>query len=494
LILPALCLTRSAALGSESDCYSPTSAATRYDSKAVFGNHGDQEQREAKYCEPPFENLAVNRQVVASSTCGSPPIRVCSRRGFCDLCDSEQRKLSYSASHLTDYHVHSTCWISGRVSPDDSGVNLTLSLGKKHTVYYSDRLRIGLPDAIEAYKSADFGATWQLWHLFSNNCSADYPGHRAGYSYDFGVYINPREVVCSDTSQVDPAVPGSANSDTDKFDSSPHSDENRRSNSMDRIVLSFSTNFKRYRPQEDRDRDPIIADWMLATDIRLLLRRKQRRQQSRRRDFPAVAVGDAFALSNIDVGGRCFCNGHAARCLPNSKAGGPGASVCDCQHGTEGEDCERCKPFWVDLPWRRGTQEQPTQCRRCQCNGHTDRCHFDASTYQFSAQPKSAGVCLGCRHNTAGRNCQYCRPGYHRNWLAAVDSVRVCTLCNCHPLGSTSGICDRDTGRCVCKSGVGGEKCDRCLAGFEQTSDPAAPCRRPQDKVKGTELELGGAI
>ena len=54
---------------------------------------------------------------------------------------------------------------------------------------------------------------------------------------------------------------------------------------------------------------------------------------------------------------------------------------------------------------------------RCQCFGHADECFFDP---QVEAERRSlntegkfegGGVCIGCRHHTAGINCEYCKEG-----------------------------------------------------------------------------------
>ncbi|PAA75841.1 hypothetical protein BOX15_Mlig014115g3 [Macrostomum lignano] len=436
--------------GTDGDGYSYYADNIAYLNNLCYHRNG-----RAKFCQPQFENLAVNKRVEASSTCGATPVRICRREGLrhsCEVCDSSRPKLSHPASHLTDYHLHGSCWVSEPLRPNLTSVNLTISFHKKHTVYYMSITGCGvqLPDAIEVFKSADYGATWQLWHLFSNNCTRDY-GKR-GYSYQFREIIQAKEVICSDINLI--------TNINDLGD-----------NQLQQPVLSFSTNFNRYSTNGNYEKDPVIIDWMLATDMRLVLRRHPFKNGS--------VLAQPFAFSNLDIGGRCFCNGHASRCV--SKPGGDGGQVCECAHGTEGDDCERCKQFWVDLPWRRGTLSDPSECKRCDCHSHTDRCYFDAAVFQSSAASGgsgSGGVCLGCRHNTAGRQCSDCRPGFHRNRNVPPDSARACTLCNCHPLGSRSNICDGSSGHCTCKDGVSGDKCDRCMAGYEQTNDPAVPCRR----------------
>lgn len=44
--------------------------------------------------------------------------------------------------------------------------------------------------------------------------------------------------------------------------------------------------------------------------------------------------------------------------------------------------------------------------------------------------------------------------------------------CSCHPLGSLAfrephgSLCDASNGNCICKPGVGGAHCDRCMVGY----------------------------
>ena len=40
------------------------------------------------------------------------------------------------------------------------------------------------------------------------------------------------------------------------------------------------------------------------------------------------------------------------------------------------------------------------------------------------------------------------------------------SICQCNPLGSLSETCDPVSLKCECRTGVGGDKCDRCLPGY----------------------------
>lgn len=64
-----------------------------------------------------------------------------------------------------------------------------------------------------------------------------------------------------------------------------------------------------------------------------------------------------------------------------------------------------------------------------------------------------------------GDRCDRCLPGFHTLTDAGCtqDQRLLDSKCDCDPAG-ISGPCD--TGRCVCKPAVTGERCDRCRAGY----------------------------
>nr|XP_010948259.2 netrin-3 [Camelus bactrianus] len=188
------------------------------------------------------------------------------------------------------------------------------------------------------------------------------------------------------------------------------------------------------------------------------------------RDSTAM-VPYSYSATELQVGGRCKCNGHASRCLLDPQ----GHLICDCRHGTEGPDCSRCKPFYCDRPWQRATAREAHACLACSCNGHARRCRFNMELYRLSGR-RSGGVCLNCRHNTAGRHCHYCREGFYRDLGRALSDRRACRACDCHPVGAAGKTCNQTTGQCPCKDGVTGLTCNRCAPGFQQSRSPVAPC------------------
>lgn len=61
----------------------------------------------------------------------------------------------------------------------------------------------------------------------------------------------------------------------------------------------------------------------------------------------------------------------------------------------------------------------------CNCNLHARRCRFNMELYKLSGR-KSGGVCLNCRHNTAGRHCHYCKEGFYRDLSKAITDRKAC--------------------------------------------------------------------
>ncbi|XP_042353548.1 laminin subunit gamma-2, partial [Plectropomus leopardus] len=91
----------------------------------------------------------------------------------------------------------------------------------------------------------------------------------------------------------------------------------------------------------------------------------------------------------------------------------------------------------------------PAAIARCDCNGRSRYCLRD----------KLGLHCVDCQGNTEGRHCERCKDGYHM-----VGASPSCTPCRCNLTGSVSASCD-SRGRCSCKEGVTGDKCNRCPDG-----------------------------
>ncbi|ODM95397.1 Netrin-3 [Orchesella cincta] len=118
--------------------------------------------------------------------------------------------------------------------------------------------------------------------------------------------------------------------------------------------------------------------------------------------------------------------------------------------------------------------------------------------YRLSGRD-SGGVCLRCRHNTAGRYCHYCKEGYYRDPTKPITHRKACRTCECHPVGASGRVCNQTTGQCPCKDGVTGLTCNRCAKGYQQSRSPIAPCVKipkmpepePLESVTGRSADQG---
>ncbi|KAG7199435.1 hypothetical protein KM043_014062 [Ampulex compressa] len=400
-------------------------------------------------CIPDFVNAAFGASVEASSTCGSGgPTRYCDVTeqpggstgiGQCHVCDDSTPRRRFPASYLTDLNNPNnvTCWrseplvTSQSFSAPPDNVTLTLSLGKKYELTYVSLQfcpRAAKPDSIAIYKSMDYGKTWQPFQFYSSQCRRVYGRpNRATITK-----ANEQEARCTDSHRY-----------TGGDGLGP----------VGRIAFSTLEG----RPSAaDFDNSAVLQDWVTATDVRVVFNRLHMPQVSSSQDLqqqqlsqlgddrdrglgieelakrerereekiksqkslfrsidplatalpsvhqvivpqemhsndaldmgfvvvtasststlattPASIVGGVglapgtgtfahhYAVSDFAVGGRCKCNGHAARCIP----GKDGEVACECRHNTAGRDCERCRPFHFDRPWARATARDANECK-----------------------------------------------------------------------------------------------------------------------------------
>uniref|UniRef100_A0A8C8RNI8 Laminin subunit gamma 2 n=1 Tax=Pelusios castaneus TaxID=367368 RepID=A0A8C8RNI8_9SAUR len=98
----------------------------------------------------------------------------------------------------------------------------------------------------------------------------------------------------------------------------------------------------------------------------------------------------------------------------------------------------------------------------CDCNGKSRQCIFDRDLLRETG---NGYRCLNCLDNTDGVHCERCREEFYRQ-----RDGDCCLPCNCNPRGSLGMQCD-NYGRCSCKPGVTGDKCDQCQPGFHSFSE-----------------------
>lgn len=333
----------------------------------------------ARRCIPDFVNAAYGKKVVASSVCGqNGPSRYCEPSDplkpystMCHVCDRTDPQKSYGPNALTDLNNPNnvTCWRSdplpqpiGYNAPPDN-VTLTLNLGKKFELTYVSLQfcpKSVKPDSIAIYKSIDYGNTWQPFQFYSSQCRRVYGRpNRASITK-----ANEQEARCSDSHR--------------------HTADLTSGTYGGRIAFSTlegrpsATNF---------DLSPVLQDWVTATDIRIIFHRLQMPQDLL--DDEQMMLDQPKLYSNklhaIDL--------QSASVSKEKKLLTPLDNLVSTTASTMSTQNYAVSDFAVG--------------GRCKCNGHASRCLTDDSGQLY----------CDCKHNTAGRDCEKCKPYFFdRPW------------------------------------------------------------------------------
>lgn len=240
------------------------------------------------------------------------------------------------------------------------------------------------------------------------------------------------------------------------------------------------------RPSAD-DPSPTLLDFTSARYIRLRLQRIRTlnadlmilSHKDLRDVDPIVTRRYYYSLKDISVGGMCICYGHARSCPWDEVAQ---KLQCQCERNTCGESCNECCPGYHQNPWRPGTISVGNKCEKCNCHNKAEDCYYDQTvadrnmSLNINEQYIGGGVCMNCTQFTAGINCESCIEGYYRPHKVSPYEEAPCYPCECDPFGSVSPVCVVDDkhamqgslpGKCHCKEGYTGTKCDQCAFGYK---------------------------
>uniref|UniRef100_A0AAY4DSE8 Netrin 4 n=1 Tax=Denticeps clupeoides TaxID=299321 RepID=A0AAY4DSE8_9TELE len=401
-------------------------------------------------------NLVLGRQLHTMSVCGHNKTEAfCSYGGnpgghshaealeplcsklLCGKCSAAHRHLSHLPSDMSDSSFRNphTWWQSA-----EGVVTEAIQLDLETEFYFTHLIlvfRSPRPAALALDRSQDFGHTWTTLQRYASNCSQAFglsEGNACTQKYSGAYPCTRGEViyrVLSPWNRVDPY------------------------NASTRTQLAI-TNLR----------------------VRLLRRQPCPCQLKEIGAKLSTMPTEHYAVYDFIAKGSCLCNGHAEQCVPTHgyKPGRDGTNHvvhgrCVCRHHTAGPHCERCSPLYNDQPWQpaNGITGASNECKKCTCNGHAESCRFDVDAWLRSGQ-QSGGVC-DCLHNTEGQNCHRCKSGFYRDPHRPHVAPDSCKQCVCDTQGSVpepSGVflCNRQTGDCLCRPGVGGAHCDTCMVGF----------------------------
>ncbi|CAI9179873.1 unnamed protein product [Rangifer tarandus platyrhynchus] len=417
-------------------------------------------------CYPPVGDLLIGRTrfLRASSTCGlTKPETYCTEYGEwqmkCCKCDS---RLPHNYNgHRVENVVSSSGPMRWWQSQNDvSPVFLQLDLDRKFQLQdIMMDFKGPVPAGMLIERSSDFGKTWQVYQYLAADCRSAFPWVHQGQPQSW------QDARCQPLPQRPNGRPNGAKVQLNLMDlaSGIPATQSQKIQELGEIT-NLRVNFTKLAPVPQRGYHPPSA---------------------------------YYAVSQLRLQGSCLCHGHADRCAPISGTpASPSAAVqvhevCVCQHNTAGPNCERCAPFYNNRPWRPAEDQDPHECQRCDCNGHSETCHFDPAVFAAS-QGAHGGVCDSCRDHTEGRNCERCQLHYFRNRRPGAPIQETCIPCECDPDGAVPGApCDPVTGQCVCKEHVQGERCDLCKPGFTGLtfSNPQG-CHRCDCSVLGARRDV----
>ncbi|RNA21271.1 laminin subunit gamma-1 [Brachionus plicatilis] len=326
------------------------STSSRYDSDCYDSVTG-----EAKKCMPEFVNAAFGLKITASNTCGQKvPSEYCIQTNLhglyfrgsyhdkshssCRKCDFYDKRYAHPPEFLNDYNNEGniTWWQSDTMLEGiqyPNSVNLTLNLGKSFEINYVQiRFHSPRPESFAIYKQTNESSEWLPYQFYSASC-------RITYGKDTNQIVKPgNEAVALCTDEFSDIAPLTGAS----------------------VVFGTLEN----RPSAyNFENTPELIEWVTATDIRITLNRLNTFGDEVFND-PQVLKSYYYAISDIAVGGRCKCNGHASRCIFEQQQDFEDRLKCKCEHYTDGPDCNVCLPFYNDVPWSPATQFNGHECKR----------------------------------------------------------------------------------------------------------------------------------
>ncbi|XP_048368049.1 netrin-G2-like isoform X2 [Sphaerodactylus townsendi] len=294
-------------------------------------------------CQPkamPMKDYMTVKVDPSEITCGNPPERFCTHENpyLCsDECDASNPDLAHPPKLMFDKEDEglATYWQSVTWSryPEPLLANITLSWNK--SIELTDDIVVtfeyGRPTVMMLEKSLDNGRTWHPYQYYADDCMEAF-GMQARRVRELSATSSNR-IIC-----------------TEEYSrwAGSKKEKNVRFEVRDRFAIFAGPDLRNMDNLYTRlESAKGLKEFFTVTDLRLRLLRPALGGTYVQRENLYKYF---YAVSNIEVTGRCKCNLHASLCTFKE-----GSLQCECEHNTTGQDCGRCKKNFRSKSWRAGS-------------------------------------------------------------------------------------------------------------------------------------------
>ncbi|XP_048469661.1 netrin-G2-like isoform X2 [Rhincodon typus] len=354
-------------------------------------------------------------------TCGNPPERFCALGNpyMCfSECDASNPDLAHPPKLMFDQENNGpvTYWqsITWSKYPEPLLANITLSWNK--SIQLTENIVItfeaGRPTTMILEKSLNYGRTWQPYQYYAEDCMEAFR-MEAKNVRDLSP-VTALQIICTE--------------DYSKWVGFEN-EKNLHFEVKERFAIFAGPLLRNMEALYKRmDINKGLRDFFTLTDLRIRLIKPATGGTFVQRKYLNKYF---YAISNVEIMGRCKCNMHANSCHFKD-----GNLMCECEHNTTGQDCGKCRKNYKAKSWRPG-----------------------------SYSPYPMGTANSC---IPGINTKGINPAHFNTLWKNLDSLCVSSPsqeCNCNQFGSRHDRCN-ETGHCECKPGATGLKCEDCKPGY----------------------------
>ncbi|XP_062929183.1 netrin-G2-like isoform X4 [Mobula hypostoma] len=405
--------------------YSLLPARTQYDSCKSLVNTGDAGPSWEFYaCQPRPMSMKQFLKVKvepAGVTCGDPPERFCALGNpyMCfSECDASNPDLAHPPKLMFDQEDNGpvTYWqsVTWKKYPEPLLANITLSWNK--SIQLTENIVItfeaGRPTTMILEKSLNHGRTWQPYQYYAEDCMEAFR-MEAKNVRDLSP-VTALQIICTE--------------DYSKW-LGFENEKNLHFEVRERFAIFAGSSLQNMDALYKRmDINKGLRDFFTLTDLRIRLIKPATGGTFVQRKYLNKYF---YAISNIEVVGRCKCNMHANSCHFKE-----GSLMCECDHNTTGQDCGKCRKSYKAKSWRPGSYSPYPM-------GTANSCVAASSAYGIIKKSQAVIPPVA----------------------AASQKPQKGPVCNCNQHGSRHDRCN-ETGHCECREGATGVKCDDCKPGF----------------------------